>query len=75
MGIRDDGKTKSQRDYEGPPAGNTGPAEKMFSQKGFSGTAKKDLAAKAVVHEAVLFRTLLKQARSLPCHAGTEDLA
>jgi AcrR family transcriptional regulator len=31
-------------------------AEKLFSQKGFKGTTTKDLAAKAGVHEAVLFR-------------------
>jgi len=31
-------------------------AEKLFSQKGFKGTTTKELAAKAGVHEAVLFR-------------------
>ena len=31
-------------------------AEKLFSQKGFKATTTKDLAAKAGVHEAVLFR-------------------
>ena len=31
-------------------------AEKLFSQKGFNGTTTKELAAKAGVHEAVLFR-------------------
>jgi TetR/AcrR family transcriptional regulator len=31
-------------------------AEKLFSQKGFKGTTTKDLAARAGVHEAVLFR-------------------
>jgi AcrR family transcriptional regulator len=31
-------------------------AEKLFSQKGFKGTTTKDLAAKAGVHEAILFR-------------------
>src|SRR5262245_5647439 len=31
-------------------------AEKLFSQKGFSGTTTKELAAKAGVHEAILFR-------------------
>jgi len=31
-------------------------AEKLFSQKGFRGTTTKDLAAKAGVHEAILFR-------------------
>ena len=31
-------------------------AEKLFSQRGFKGTTTKDLAAKAGVHEAVLFR-------------------
>jgi AcrR family transcriptional regulator len=31
-------------------------AEELFSQKGFKGTTTKDLAAKAGVHEAVLFR-------------------
>jgi TetR/AcrR family transcriptional regulator len=31
-------------------------AEKLFSKKGFKGTTTKDLAAKAGVHEAVLFR-------------------
>ena len=31
-------------------------AEKLFSQKGFKGTTTKDLAAKAGVHETVLFR-------------------
>jgi TetR/AcrR family transcriptional regulator len=31
-------------------------AEKLFSQKGFKGTTTKELAEKAGVHEAVLFR-------------------
>jgi len=31
-------------------------AEQLFSQKGFKGTTTKDLAAKAGVHEAILFR-------------------
>ena len=31
-------------------------AEKLFSKTGFNGTTTKDLAAKAGVHEAVLFR-------------------
>ncbi|HET9132227.1 MAG TPA: TetR/AcrR family transcriptional regulator [Terriglobia bacterium] len=31
-------------------------AEKLFSEKGFKGTTTKDLAAKAGVHEAILFR-------------------
>jgi TetR/AcrR family transcriptional regulator len=31
-------------------------AEKLFSQKGFNGTTTKELAARAGVHEAVLFR-------------------
>ena len=31
-------------------------AEKLFSQKGFNGTTTKDLATRAGVHEAVLFR-------------------
>jgi len=31
-------------------------AEKLFSQKGFKATTTKDLAAKAGVHEAVIFR-------------------
>ena len=31
-------------------------AEKLFSQKGFKGTTTKELAAKAGVHETVLFR-------------------
>lgn len=31
-------------------------AEKLFAQKGFRGTTTKELAAKAGVHEAVLFR-------------------
>lgn len=31
-------------------------AEKLFSEKGFKGTTTKDLAAKAGVHEALLFR-------------------
>src|SRR5215468_10892331 len=31
-------------------------AERLFSQKGFNGTTTKELAAKAGVHEAILFR-------------------
>src|SRR5678810_687918 len=31
-------------------------AEQLFSQKGFKGTTTRDLAAKAGVHEAILFR-------------------
>ncbi len=31
-------------------------ADKLFSQKGFNGTTTKELAARAGVHEAVLFR-------------------
>jgi TetR/AcrR family transcriptional regulator len=31
-------------------------ADRLFSQKGFNGTTTKELAAKAGVHEAVLFR-------------------
>src|SRR5213079_2004847 len=31
-------------------------AEKLFSKKGFKGTTTKELAARAGVHEAVLFR-------------------
>lgn len=36
-------------------------AEKLFSQKGFKGTTTKDLAAKAGVHETVLFRHFINK--------------
>src|SRR5215468_2930928 len=46
-------------------------AEKLFSQKGFNGTTTKELAARAGVHEAILFRHF-KNKREL--YRATVDL-
>jgi AcrR family transcriptional regulator len=62
-------------------------ADKLFSQKGFKGTTTKELAKKAGVHEAVLFRHFtnkrelyretveLKLARNRPAALGQMDKA
>jgi TetR/AcrR family transcriptional regulator len=62
-------------------------ADKLFSQKGFKGTTTKELATKAGVHEAVLFRHFenkrelyratveLKLARNRPAALGQMEKA